>query len=198
MHPAQKKFFDQPPETKIIHIGGLPYGSGKSFVFKWLKFFQSRSGEMANSGPVEELADSSLLKSDSLKESVGATPTGATINPWRYCLVNGPYTHDNGRKFVILTSGKHFRKTTSYARYLMEENLGRLLTDKEEVDHINGDFTDDRLENLQIISKADNIRKSLVQESCSRGHIIAIVGRTRGGHCKECECARQKRIRRQK
>lgn len=123
-------------------------------------------------GPVEELADSSLLKSDSLNESMGASPIGAT-NPWDGYLVNGPYQHENGRRFVILTRGKYIRKTTSYARYLMEKHLKRLLTDLEEVDHINNDYRDDRLENLQVISKLANIRKSPRRKKthCIYGHL---------------------------
>lgn len=52
------------------------------------------------------------------------------------------------------------RKTISYARYLMSTNVGRILSDDEEVDHINNDKSDDRIENLQILSKYDNIKKN--------------------------------------
>ena len=42
----------------------------------------------------------------------------------------------------------------------MERVLGRTLLPEETVDHIDGDFTNDSLSNLQILSLEDNIRKS--------------------------------------
>ena len=53
------------------------------------------------------------------------------------------------------------RTTISYARYLMSAHLGRLLTKTETVDHINNNKIDDRIENLQILSRGDNSRKSI-------------------------------------
>ena len=73
--------------------------------------------------------------------------------------IYGPYNRKDGRQHVILYDGKN-RTTISYAKYLMENYLKRKLSKNETVDHINGDFTDNRIENLQILSRADNIRKS--------------------------------------
>lgn len=75
--------------------------------------------------------------------------------------VYGPYTRPDGRKHVIHydeTTGK--RRTQSYPRYLMEQHLGRELTSEEQVDHINNDFTDDRMENLQLLTRQANNEKS--------------------------------------
>jgi hypothetical protein len=75
--------------------------------------------------------------------------------------VYGPYVRKDGRKHVVIYDFKKgIRKTVSYPKYLMEKFLGRKLKGDETVDHINNDFTDDRIENLQILSRADNIRKS--------------------------------------
>jgi hypothetical protein len=74
-------------------------------------------------------------------------------------VVYGPYTRKDGRKHVVHYDG-HTRRTQSYPRYLMENYLGRVLNDWEHVDHINDDFTDDRIENLQILLQAENNRKS--------------------------------------
>lgn len=38
-------------------------------------------------------------------------------------------------------------------RHIMEEHLGRLLESHEHVYHLNGDSTDNRIENLVVISK---------------------------------------------
>lgn len=75
--------------------------------------------------------------------------------------VYGPYLRNDGRKHVIIINtdtGK--RRTQSYPRYVMEQHLQRTLLDTETVDHINGDYTDDSIANLQLLSLADNIRKS--------------------------------------
>ena len=45
-------------------------------------------------------------------------------------------------------------------RYVMEQHLGRELESWEQVDHINDDFTDDRIENLQILTQQQNNAKS--------------------------------------
>lgn len=75
--------------------------------------------------------------------------------------VYGPYPNKTGRKHVIILFDDGSRKTTSYAKYLMEQLLGRELDPiKEQVDHINDDFTDDNIENLQILPRLENIKKS--------------------------------------
>lgn len=73
--------------------------------------------------------------------------------------VYGPYTRKDGRKHVIHYDGVT-RRTQSYPRYLMEQYLGRQLEEWEQVDHINNDPTDDRIDNLQLLTQADNIKKS--------------------------------------
>lgn len=51
------------------------------------------------------------------------------------------------------------RTTLSYARYLMSVHSKRILNKDEQVDHLNNDKADDRLENLQILSSAENKKK---------------------------------------
>lgn len=52
------------------------------------------------------------------------------------------------------------RTTMSYARYLMSVHLGRYLLPDEHVDHIDNNKLNDTVDNLQIMSQADNTRKS--------------------------------------
>jgi HNH endonuclease len=75
--------------------------------------------------------------------------------------VYGPYTRKDGRKHVIHYDGTH-RITQSYPRYLIEEYLGRVLNEWEHVDHIDNDFTNNHIDNLQILFQAENNRKSTI------------------------------------
>lgn len=69
--------------------------------------------------------------------------------------VYGPYTDKNTeRKKVIILYKDGTRRTVQYARYLMEEKLGRQLKDTEEVDHIDRDKTNDSIENLRVVDKS--------------------------------------------
>lgn len=84
--------------------------------------------------------------------------------------VYGPYTRKDGRQHVVLVEGD-CKRTVSYPKYLMEKHLGRELNDNETVDHTNRDFTDNRIENLQILersphSKLDVTRAHLVEITC--------------------------------
>jgi hypothetical protein len=67
-------------------------------------------------------------------------------------------------KYKYITIGK--RKHTRLHRYLMEQHLGRKLDRNEHVHHINGDPTDNRIDNLMVLSNADHQRLELKE----RGH----------------------------
>ena len=79
---------------------------------------------------------------------------------WMY----GPYEYDQtggGRRRSMMFKLADGRKTSMpYARWLMTQHLQRRLEHDEYVDHINDDCLDDRIENLQILTNAENIRKS--------------------------------------
>jgi len=51
-------------------------------------------------------------------------------------------------------SQKHVKKH----RLIVEAALGRMLLPDEDVHHINGDKTDNRLENLQVVSHSEHSR----------------------------------------
>lgn len=78
--------------------------------------------------------------------------------------VNGYLIKDkDGRMDIHLMSGfdkNPSRKCISYARYLWMSHYKMDVPDGYQVDHINNDKTDDRIENLQLLTMADNIRKS--------------------------------------
>lgn len=90
--------------------------------------------------------------------------------PFESYYVYGPIWHKTiGRNMICLVPiGDGKRTSMSYARYLMSTHLGRLLDRKEQVDHINGDKGDDRIENLQIMSVKENNRKALKEQGRTR------------------------------
>ena len=79
--------------------------------------------------------------------------------------VHGPYERrQDKRNVVVILYLDGTRTTKSYARYLMEKHLQRELDHTEDVDHINNDKTDDRIENLKVVYRSDNIRKSVIAD----------------------------------
>jgi hypothetical protein len=77
---------------------------------------------------------------------------------YKDCKVYGPYKTEEGRNIVILVFPNGRKKTTQYARYLMEKLIGRYLQEDEEVHHKDGDFTNDGFDNLEI--KKSSLHKS--------------------------------------
>ena len=80
------------------------------------------------------------------------------------------YHKKEGRYFVSLVHKDGGKKNafTSYARYLMCVKEKRILDKKEQVDHINEDKTDDRIENLQILTQEENTKKYLKRKNIGR------------------------------
>jgi Ca2+-binding EF-hand superfamily protein len=79
--------------------------------------------------------------------------------------------HHNGEKRrYIRINGKQIK----YYRYLMEKKLGRKLLSTEIVHHINGDQLDDRIENLEIISNNEHVRRHQLGKKSSEESINKI------------------------
>jgi hypothetical protein len=73
-----------------------------------------------------------------------------------------------GRNTVVLyKTGTQERTSISYAKYLMSVHLKRWLTKEEHIDHKNNNKLDDRIENYQILSLADNNKKQAALRGCS-------------------------------
>ncbi len=73
--------------------------------------------------------------------------------------IYGPYVRKDGRSHICIVHDNGKKQTKSYPRYLMEVYLNRELLPEETIDHINNDFTDNRIENLQILTVQENIHK---------------------------------------
>lgn len=72
-----------------------------------------------------------------------------------YLLINKEH-----RRVVCLITHSGKRTSMSYAKYLFTSYYKCIIPEGYEVDHINNDKLDDRIENFQILSKKDNIIKS--------------------------------------
>lgn len=68
-------------------------------------------------------------------------------------------TNKEDRNVVDLFNNNNDRTTISYARYLMGVKLGYEVPNNYEVDHINNNRTDDRIENLQLLTPEQNLLK---------------------------------------
>lgn len=111
--------------------------------------------------------------------------------------IYGPYFNKGtGRMYIRLKKDGH-RIMMNYARYLIEQHLGRELEKDELVHHINGNKLDDRIENLEIINGTNHAIKhnllykkieNLICPFCketfaiARKDIYRIVGNTKRGH----------------
>lgn len=67
--------------------------------------------------------------------------------------------HENGRQYICLFNSEKDRSIISYARYLMCVKLGFILGDEYEVDHKDDDKTNDDINNLQVLTKEQNLIK---------------------------------------
>lgn len=80
-------------------------------------------------------------------------------------------TNKEPRRVATLHKPDGYITSMSYAKYLYTSYYNVDIEEGFEVDHINNDKLDDRIDNLQVISKSDNIRKSamkriIVERTC--------------------------------
>lgn len=74
---------------------------------------------------------------------------------------------NEGRLVIYLKKKGTKGKIVSYPKYLIEKHLNKYLARNETVHHINGNFLDNRIENLKIIDRskhASNHAKRLVKQ----------------------------------
>ena len=69
----------------------------------------------------------------------------------------GPWNKGNGNGWLDKSTGyKYKSRHKKEHRYIMEQHLGRELSQEDLVHHINFDKTDNELENLQIMSRKEH------------------------------------------
>src|SRR5687767_8198058 len=91
--------------------------------------------------------------------------------------IYGPYVSEkDGRKRITIYEDDGTTHSMQYCKYLMECKLGRKLTKDETVDHIDDDKTNDDINNLQILSRADNTAKENRRRAKQRKLICTTCG----------------------
>jgi hypothetical protein len=82
----------------------------------------------------------------------------------RNCNYNGGLSTWQGRTVVVCRNGGWIL----YSRALMAGHVGRLLRSNEIVHHINEDSSDDRIENLTIVSRREHAALHRAELNASR------------------------------
>lgn len=83
-----------------------------------------------------------------------------------------PYSQKKGRLQATLVFIDGTRKTISYPKYLMELHLNRYLLSNETVDHIDGNFLNNDISNLQVLDRKEHaildvIRNQNIKVNCT-------------------------------
>lgn len=97
------------------------------------------------------------------------------------------YKQKDGRKFIVYKGEDNKYHSKAYARYLMEQYLGRKLTNEEEVHHKNHNQTNDAIENLEVKNKTahrreHNIKPITIEHCYICGSDIIVDSRRRANH----------------
>ena len=97
------------------------------------------------------------------------------------------FENNMGRNCVELvhkerkTNGRNKKRFISYAKFLWISHNNKEVPVGFEVDHINGNGKDDRIENLQLLSKRDNIIKEKIERNMLGYLVVDLV-------CPVCGC----------
>lgn len=78
--------------------------------------------------------------------------------------IHGPYTYNSGpnkgRRYVNIRRDDGSKTSMLYSRYIYEATYGSI-PEGMQVDHIDEDKTNDAIENLQLLTSSDNLRKNI-------------------------------------
>lgn len=97
------------------------------------------------------------------------------------------YKQKDGRRFIVYKGEDNKYHSKAYARYLMEQHLGRKLTNEEEVHHKDHNKMNDVIENLEVKNKTahrreHNIKPIIIEHCYICGSNIIVDSRKRANH----------------
>ena len=97
------------------------------------------------------------------------------------------YKQKDGRKFIVYKGEDSKYHSKAYARYLMEQHLGRKLTNEEEVHHKDHNKMNDVIENLEVKNKTahrreHNIKPIIIEHCYICGSDIIVDSKKRANH----------------
>jgi len=70
--------------------------------------------------------------------------------------VYGPYLRKDMREHVVIVFNDGSKKTVSYPKYIIENQLGRFLMSSEMVHHKDHDFTNNSSSNLSVVRRSEH------------------------------------------
>lgn len=97
------------------------------------------------------------------------------------------YKQKDGRKFIVYKGEDNKYHSKAYARYLMEQHLGRKLTNEEEVHHKDHNKMNDVIENLEVKNKTihrreHNIKPIIIEHCYICGSDVIVDSKKRANH----------------
>ena len=75
-------------------------------------------------------------------------------------LTTKPYWYENGYKIILLPNGEHIKEH----RYVMEQHIGRKLSEKEIVHHKDGNKLNNNIDNLEVMSASEHSTLHRIKE----------------------------------
>ncbi len=153
-------------ELKSASKTALFYGVSKKLILTYLKKYDIKARTNIIKKPSRKILNELVTNGFTTKEiAVRLNVSTTSVLSWLrgYDLPFNDFFHKgysishNGYKLVKKEVGKYQREH----RKIVENSLKRKLTNEEIVHHINGDKFDNRLENLQIMSKSEHCKLHL-------------------------------------
>jgi HNH endonuclease len=117
---------------------------------------------MKKASPEEKDKALELYKTGMSTRAIGKIIKRNPFTVWNWCVQAGIIRHRP-------TNSTHWRTCRNRARRIMQQHLGRKLSPAEVVHHKNGDFKDNRLDNLEVMTRKQHTLLHFKKRGCSIG-----------------------------